>query len=251
MISGSPPRSRAILLWCVAGSLLVHVIVALVLPRLWQTTAAPPEPRPKEITKIEIVGPVRDPLHKPHPPNAQQVRQLAQQPRATQPVQPQTPPPVPAQTPLPVPRRELAREEPSATPEPTPRATVAPAISRDQAGYAKEVAALNRQNDPRAAAKQAAMAVGGLERTDGPWQQSGLECYHARYYYTYPDGTQENAFIAWPLCYDPSADPWIGGGTPSQIPPPPPWFVLPPGTALPPQEKAVYDAWKRGDYGFH
>jgi hypothetical protein len=137
-------------------------------------------------------------------------------------------------------------------------------IERDQAGFAKEVAQLNKENDPHAiptidpgsqesASKDYAFAVPsslrGSEHGNGiitptrHWRDNGRDCYYGRYEFTYPDGSEEDGEIVWPFCYDPGADPFTQ--PPHQIPFPFPLagFKLPPDTQLPPIEKSVYQQW--------
>ena len=102
-------------------------------------------------------------------------------------------------------------------------------IERDQAGFAREVAQLNKQNDPHAiptidpgsqesATKNYAFtvpsALRGSEHGNGfitptrRWRDNGLDCYYGRYEFTYPDGSMEDGEIVWPFCYYPGADPF-------------------------------------------
>lgn len=137
-------------------------------------------------------------------------------------------------------------------------------IERDQAGFAREVAQLNRENDPHAiptidpgsqesATKDYAFAVPsslrGSEHGNGiitptrSWRDNGHDCYYGRYEFTYPDGSTEDGEIVWPFCYDPGSDPFTQ--PPHEIPFPFPLanFKLPPDTQLPPIEKTIYQEW--------
>jgi hypothetical protein len=164
-----------------------------------------------------------------------------------------------------VPPRELAKVVHVPAPLlPRHPSAIPSKIERDQAGFAKEVAELNRANDAHAiptidpgsqesASKDYAFAVPsslrGSEHGNGiitptrSWHDNGRHCYYGRYEFTYPDGSEEDGEIVWPFCYDPGADPFTQ--PPHQIPFPFPLvgFKLPPDTQLPPIEKSVYQQW--------
>lgn len=168
----------------------------------------------------------------------------------------------PAHVPLP----ELSKRVTfAATPAPLQRRPSVPSkIERDEAGYAKEVAQLNAQNDPRAiptiepgrrepSSKQYAFNVPASLRGDEHgngiitptrhWHDNGRDCYYGRYEFTYPDGSEEYGDIAWPFCYEPALDPFKL--PPHEIPFPLPLqgYRLPAETQLPPIEKSVYQQW--------
>ena len=164
-------------------------------------------------------------------------------------------------------RRELYKEViAKASPAPQRRPTVETQIERDRAGFSKEVAQLNQQDDPHAIptidpgtqespTKQygfsAPSSLRGEEHGNGiitpskAWRDNGRDCYYGRYEFTYPDGAMENGNIFWPFCYDAGSDPFKL--PPHEIP-----FPLPlPGykasaedlAAMPPIEKDVYEKW--------
>jgi hypothetical protein len=163
------------------------------------------------------------------------------------------------------PRRELAKVVAIRAPTLPRHTSMIPSkIERDQAGFAKEVAQLNKQNDPHAiptidpgsqesASKNYTFtvpsALGGSARGDGyitptrHWRDNGLDCYYARYEFTYPDGSIEDGEIVWPFCYVPGADPFAQHWPRLPFPYPLAGFKLPPDTLLPPQEKSVYERW--------
>ena len=138
-------------------------------------------------------------------------------------------------------------------------------IERDQAGFAKEVAQLNKQNDPHAiptidpgsqesATKNYAFAVPsslrGSEHGNGiitptrRWRDNGLDCYYGRYEFTYPDGSMEDGEIVWPFCYYPGADPFTQ--PPHQIPFPVPACRIQAASRTRNCrriEKSVYEQW--------
>jgi hypothetical protein len=164
-----------------------------------------------------------------------------------------------------VPPRELAKIVAIRAPSlPRRPSTIPSKIERDQAGFAKEVAQLNKENDPHAiptidpgsqesATKDYAFTAPSSLRGDPHgngiitptrhWHDNGLDCYYARYEFTNPDGSEEYGDIVWPFCYDPGADPF--NQPPHRIPFPFPraGFKLPPDSLLPPQEKSVYEEW--------
>ena len=168
----------------------------------------------------------------------------------------------PAHVPLP----ELAKQvtTPASPAPPHHRTSVPSKIERDEAGYAKEVAQLNAQNDPHAiptiepdrrepSSKQYAFNVPanlrGNEHGNGiitptqHWHDDGRDCYYGRYEFTYPDGSEEYGDIAWPFCYDPALDPFKLPPHPIPFPFPLPGYRLPSSTQLPPIEKSVYQDW--------
>lgn len=168
----------------------------------------------------------------------------------------------PAHVPLP----ELAKQVTTpATPAPPQRRTSVPSkIERDEAGYAKEVAQLNAQDDPHAiptiepnrrepSSKQYAFDVPASLRGDEHgngiitptrrWRDNGRNCYYGQYEFTYPDGSEEYGDIVWPFCYDAALDPFRLPPHEIPFPLPLPGYRLPPNTQLPPIEKSVYQDW--------
>ena len=138
------------------------------------------------------------------------------------------------------------------------------ALARDEAGYAKEVAQLNRQNDPHSiptidpsaresSSKSYQFAIPSSARGDEhgngiitptrSWRDGNLDCYYGRYEYTYGDGAMEEGNIAWPFCYDPDDDPFKLPPHPIPFPLPLPGFRLPADADLPPLEKTEYQRW--------
>jgi hypothetical protein len=167
----------------------------------------------------------------------------------------------PASAPL----HELAKIVPIEAPSlPRHSVRIPSKLERDEAGFAKEVAQLNKANDPHAiptidpgsqesATKDYAFAVPsslrGSEHGNGiitptrHWRDNGRDCYYGHYEFTYPDGSMEYGEIVWPFCYDPGSDPFRQ--PPHEIPFPFPLadYKLPPDTQLPPIEKSVYEQW--------
>ena len=163
---------------------------------------------------------------------------------------------------------ELSKETPVAAPEPPRRrAAVKSQLDRDQARFAREVAELNKSDDPHAIptvdpasqgstiksyAFQVPASMRGNEHGNGiitpttSWRDRGLDCYYGRYEYTYPDGAEESGAIPWPFCYQPGADPFKQPPHPMPFPPPPVGYVLPAGTDLPPIERDFYEHWAAG-----
>jgi hypothetical protein len=237
-----------------AASILLHVIVLALLFAFVKTlifTPAGGGERISETTTLSLehqIQPKTHPHHKTH-----------RTPRTVLP-----PPPA---------MHELARENPAAPEsQPPPQHVVAPKLgtvaisrlSRDRNAYAAEVAQLNQGNDVHAiptidpaargsATKSYAFQVGqaqGQDHGNGiitpvrSWQQSGKDCYYARYEFTYPSGAMEDGTIVWPICYDPATDPFHEPPHPMEFPLPAIGYVLPAGTELPPLEKDAYDQYQ-------
>lgn len=247
MISGNPYRRRRALLWSTIASVALHCVILAVLSyaiaRLFVARGA------KEVVaQTEIVTVKKAAL--PSPPPARPVHPVRQRESA------------PALTP----RHELAKETAAPAPhEPPPRHVSVPSkIERDEAGFAREVAQLNAQNDPRAiptidpASRESSSktyafdipsSLRGDEHGNGiitpvqSWRQDGRDCYYGRYEFTYPDGATESGNILWPFCFDPGADPFREPPHPIPFPLPLLGFKLPPDAQMPPIEKAVYEQW--------
>lgn len=202
------------------------------------------------VSSTEVVTIKKEALATPAPPRPHRVRPVLQRQSA------------PAITP----RHEIA----VVTKRPAPREPVIQApkvpskLERDEAGYAREVAQLNSQNDPRAiptidpasresSTKSYAFDVASVQRGDKhgngiitptrSWQQNGLNCYYGRYEYTYPDGAMETGDIVWPFCFEPGADPFKEPPHPIPFPLPLVGFKLPPDAEMPPIEKQIYQQW--------
>lgn len=164
------------------------------------------------------------------------------------------------------PPHELAREVASIhVPHELPRKEIVPSkIERDEAGFAREVAQLNAQNDPHAIptidpstqesrTKSYQFAVPsslrGQDEGNGiitpvrSWREAGLDCYYGRYEFTYPDGASEEGNILWPFCFDPRSDPFKEPPHPIPFPLPLPGFKLPADAQMPPIEKWEYQQW--------
>lgn len=199
-----------------------------------------------QATTLDIQPPTRS---TPAPAPAREVRKVEQQESA----------------PARMPRRELARAVAIRAPMlPRPRPPVPSRIERDEAGFAKEVAQLNKENgahaiptiDPASAesptkdyAFNVPSSLRGEEHGNGiitptrRWRDNGRDCYYGRYEFTYPDGSMEYGDIVWPFCYNPGSDPF--NQPPHEIPFPFPLagFKLPADAQLPPIEKSVYEQW--------
>lgn len=169
------------------------------------------------------------------------------------------------------PRHELVKEVVAhASPQPRRRIDVPSKIERDEAGYTREVAQLNAQNDPHAiptidpSARQSSsksyafqipQSAHGDEHGNGiitptrAWSDNGRNCYYARYEFTYPSGSTESGDIVWPLCFDPTADPFKEPPHPIPFPLPLVGFQLPLGVQLPPIEKQVWNEWAAANGG--
>lgn len=246
MISGKLDRRRRALFWSTIASAALHVVI---LSALFYVVAHVFIARGARevVSQTTVVTIKKRPIPTPAPARA--VRHVRQRESA----------------PAVMPRHELAKQIAKAPAQaPLPRPTIRTRLQRDAAGFANEVAQLNKQNDPRAiptidpASRGSTMKsfqfdVASLNRGDEhgngiitttrSWHDAGLDCYYGRYEYTYPDGSMETGNIVWPFCYDPGSDPFTVPPHPIQFPLPLTGFKLPPDTQLPPIEKAIYQEW--------
>ena len=247
MISAPLDRRRRALASSTVASLIVHALVLSVLFSILARTIVPQGSR-ETISQITVASIERAEPKKP----------TVSRPKHRLAVKP---PPAPT-------LHELSKPVPHAAPEPPRRqATLESRLERDQAQFAREVAALNKSNDPHAIptidpasqgstmksyAFQVPASLRGDEHGNGiitpttSWHDHGLNCYYGRYEYTYPDGAEESGSIAWPFCYQPGADPFKEPPHPMPFPPPLVGYVLPSGTYLPPIEKDFYEHWVAG-----
>ena len=234
--------------WSAIVSAALHVAVLSALFYAFARIVITPEgagERVSEKTAVSIDAPI-----KPTPaPKHHELRKPVRLP----------PPPAPA-------LHELAKETFAATPQPPerPRKIVVSSIQRDRTTFANEVAQLNQRNDPhaiptidpasaespsKAYSFDASHSSNGSAHGNGiitpmrSWRERGLDCYYARYEYTYASGASEEGTIPWPVCYDPVSDPFHEPPHPMPFPLPQAGYELPPGTEMPPLEKKVYDEW--------
>jgi hypothetical protein len=249
LISGRLDRRRRALFWSTIASTLLHaVIISLLL--LLAVRIFVPQGTKETVTEQSLVTIQKEQHPTPSPQHrARPVRQR-KAPRA------QTP------------RYELAKTVTRpATPQP-PRPPVIhstpSSLARDQAGFAKEVAQLNRQNDPHSiptidpAARASSSKTyqfalpstsHGSEHGNGiitpvrSWRDGSQDCYYGKYEYTYANGSMEDGSIVWPFCYDADEDPFKEPPHPIPFPMPLPGFKLPADADMPPLEKAVYQQW--------
>lgn len=253
MISGRLDRRRRVLAWSTLVSAAIHLIVLTLIFYAVARLFVPRGEKKETVAETTAISMTRQATPRPAP--ARPIRHVRQ--RESSPAHAQ--------------RHELAREVAfKAPPEPARRPTMPTQIERDRAGFAKEVAQLNAQNDVHAIptidpgareslSKSYAMDVPsslrGEEHGNGiitpvkNWRDHGQDCYYGRYEYTYPSGATETGSIVWPFCYDPGSDPFKQ--PPHQIPFPLPLagFRLASDTDLPPIEKDVYDQWAAANGG--
>jgi len=247
MISGKADKRRRALFWSTIASAAIHL---LVLTLVFYTIARLIVPRGEKevVAQTNLITIKKEVLPTPAPPRAARVVRQHE----SAPAKP--------------PRYEVAKITTAPAPHETlqhmPR--MPSTIERDQAGFAREVAQLNAQNDPHAiptidpASRESLTktysfdipsSLRGDEHGNGiitpvrSWHQNGLDCYYGRYEFTYPDGAEESGDIVWPFCFDPGADPFRQPPHPIPFPLPLAGFKLPPNTQLPPIEKTVYNEW--------
>jgi hypothetical protein len=253
LISGKLDRRRRALFWSTIASAAIHLIVLTLLFYAAMRLLTPrgsreviSQTRTVTITKAAVATPA------PRRP-VRPVRQHESSPATT-------------------PRREIARitAAPASPAPPVRRVEMPSKLERDEAGFAREVAQLNAQNNPRAIptidpgaresssksyAFQIPASARGDEHGNGfifptrSWSDNGHDCYYGRYEYTYPDGANESGDIVWPFCFDPSTDPFKEPPHPIPFPLPLLGFKLPSDTQLPPIEKQVYEQWAAGNAG--
>lgn len=254
MISGKFDRRRRALFWSTIASAALHLIVLTLLfyaiARLFLQRGEKEVVSQTTIVTIKRAAPTPAPTRAP----ARPVRPIRQHESA------------PARTPP----HEIAKETLAPAPREPPRRTrsVPSRFERDEAGFAREVAQLNEQNDPHAiptidpASQESSTktyafdvpsSLRGEEHGNGiitpveSWHRDGRDCYYGRYEFTYPDGAMESGNIVWPFCFDPNSDPFKEPPHPIPFPLPLLGFKLPPDTELPPIEKAVYQQWAAGN----
>lgn len=247
MISGNSDNRRRALGFSTIASAAIHLIVLALLFYAIARTFVPRGAR-EVVESTQVVTIKKEAPSTPAP--SRPVRHVRQHESA------------PAKTP----RQELAKETVMPAPHEPPRnePRVPSQLERDRAGFAREVAQLNQQNDPHAiptidpAARQSSTksyafnipsSLRGDEHGNGiitptrSWQERGLDCYYGRYEYTYPDGATESGNILWPFCFDPASDPFKQPPHPIPFPLPLIGFRLPADAELPPIEKQVYQEW--------
>jgi hypothetical protein len=253
LISGKIDRRRRALFWSTIASAAIHLIVLTLLFYAAVRLLTPRGSR-EVISQTRVVTITK--AAAPTPAPQRQVRPVRQHQSA------------PATTP----RHEIARvtAAPASPAPPVHRVEIPSKLERDEAGYAREVAQLNEQNNPHAiptidpAARESSSksyafqipaSAHGDEHGNGfifptrSWTDNGRNCYYGRYEFTYPDGANESGDIVWPFCFDPSADPFKEPPHPIPFPLPLVGFRLPSDTQLPPIEKQVYDEWAAGNAG--
>jgi hypothetical protein len=254
------PRGR-LLFWATLLSIAIHALLVPLAAWLGAVGLTPVAAKPSERETIVASTAVRI------------ERRPVPQPRLRA-----LPPPRPAQTAaqphvarrpsLPVRQAELARESPSAAPQPTPQevkrgepSSLQEQIAQAQRSFSQEIAQLRARDNPLSLATNAPAPAAAYRRTyfDVPghrdvdavqvqliplrhWYSSSTICYYTRYVAQYTHGGSEEGTIPWPICYpvndDRIAHPPFVHDVP--IPIPPPDYVLPPGTYLTPLLARIY-----------
>lgn len=245
MISAPLDRRRRPLAWSTIVSLIVHALLLGVLFSLLARAIVPRGSR-ESVSVVTVASIEHAVVPKTPPVRRAEHRSIV----------------VPAARPA---VHELAKETPYAVPQPVRRpVTLEAQLDRDSARFAREVAQLNKSDDPHAVPTidpamqgstmktyqfQIPASLRGEEHGNGiitpttSWRERGRDCYYGRYEFTYPDGAQESGEIPWPFCYEPGADPFKEPPHPMPFPPPLAGYVLPAGTYLPPIEKEFYQHW--------
>ncbi len=255
-------RGRFNLLWALAASIALHA--ALLPLGFWVTGAQSHVLQPQRAERELVVTSTavrieRRPVPQPQRPIARP--QVQHVPRPPQPQR--AAPPRPA-------FHELAKLEPTASPQPTPQktplrpkeTTLQQQIAEQERVYSQEVAQLNHQNNPLSIATPAHEPAASYRRSyfDAPgraqrnvvqavltplrhWYERGMSCYYARYDAEYATGGNEEGVIPWPVCYPQYDDRMAHPPYPHALPIPVPQadYVLPSGTYLTPLLRAVYN----------
>jgi hypothetical protein len=242
-------RHRWTLAWSVFVSAVIHLTVLSLIFYAFARMIVSAEGAGEQVSETNAIS-----IDAPIKPKPVPKRHERRKPARVSP-----PPPAPA-------RHELAKETLDAPPQPPerPHDVAVSSIQRDRLSFADEVAQLNERNNPHViatidpASAQASSKSYAFEPSrsgdsdahgDGiitpltSWQEHGMDCYYARYEYTYPSGASEEGRIPWPVCFDPASDPFHQPPHHMPFPLPLAGYTLPPGTVMPPLEKAIYDQW--------
>ena len=254
------PRGRP-LLWATVLSVVIHALLIPIAAWIGSITLPIVMPTPRERETVVASTAVRI-ERRPVP----QPRVRARPPAV--PSHPRTPPQLaqPQRPPAARPH-ELAREVPSAAPQPTRQElkrnppSLAQQIAQQERAFSQEVAQLRARDNPLSLATKAPAPPAAYHRTyfDLPghrevdavevqliplrrWYTAAAVCYDARYVAQYMHGGNEEGVIPWPVCYpiddDKIAHPAFVHNVPMPIPPP--GYVLPPGTYLTPLLARIY-----------
>jgi hypothetical protein len=151
----------------------------------------------------------------------------------------------------------------------SPAQRLAQMLAREQPSYRREIAQLQRQDNPLSAAtisprppsafRREYINVSGIDLPGSHynegivtgierWREDGLNCYYANYVLEYYRGGTESGTIPWPLCYAPDHDMMeLGEGAliPKEYLAPMRDYVLPPGTYLTPFLQYLYEEPRR------
>ncbi len=263
-------RGRFTLVWALLLSVVLH---AMLLPLLlWMggvdIRIVPRRPPERELVVASTAIRIEK---RPIPqPRARTARPSVSRPRS-QPVRPQSAQPQRAQpVRTPSARHELARNAPTAPPQPKlqkrteahQKPSLEEQIAQQERAFSQEVARLNARNDPLSIATPAPQRPASYRRTffDVPghrqrttvqalliplshWYTNGLSCYYTRYVAQFGNGGSEDGVIPWPVCYPESEDRMAHPPYPHNlpIPVPQPGYVLPTNTYLTPLLRAVYN----------
>lgn len=268
MISEEGTERRGIrrLIWPGLVSLFLHLIVMPAVGWFWlssflhEFSKPPPQEQVLMSTAVRIERrPVPRPVNHPvavTPPQPQVVAHAASQAAAPSHAAPAAP------------LHELARENPTAPPQPPAEKRVQPApesmesrLQRQEQQFSQAIASLKAKNaplsiattkpQPAAAFHKATFDMSGYHEPKGAemvmvplkhWNEGGLSCYYVSYTAELAAGGGEDGTIPWPVCYPPNHDYFLLEiGSRAPIPYPQPGYVLPPGTYLTPLLKRIYE----------
>jgi hypothetical protein len=261
--AGTNRRGGRFLVLALALSLAIHALLAALTSWLWLVklpalTVKPPHETVTASTALRIERrtvprPPARPLPHPRPVAAAQLPKRSGHSRVS-----------PA-----APHRELARQAPSAPPQPTAQPTegatssLARELANQQHDFSQEIARLRAQNNPLAIAPKTNAPPAAFHRSYFDvaghrdfeavqfwliplrhWYAGSTICYYTHYTAQYRNGGSEEGTIPWPICYpigdDRIANPPYVHEVP--VPIPPPDYVLPPGTYLSPLLAEIYSS---------
>ncbi len=160
---------------------------------------------------------------------------------------------------------EIARETQNAPPQPPPakrEATLAQTLAKQEQDFARETQEMHANNNPLSIAtiapqlpssyQRSYMDLSGRDQQEHvfavltvreKFQTASLHCYYVRYDAQFSGGGTDDGTIPWPVCFPKDRDAMLPLDRPHllPVPAPQPGYVLPPGTALSPLLREIYE----------
>jgi hypothetical protein len=248
----------------------VALSTSMVIRRITVPQLSYPNTPGQQGTKGVRVRPER-PQQPQRPEQPQQPRRAQREVAATRPAFRELTKPTPRATPLPPSPQPLRPQLQSSQPSRlSPAESVAQMLARQQPMYEREVAQLQRRNNPLSVAtisprpasafKRAYFNISGIDTKlnhyEGlvtptrTWYEGSLRCHYADYDVEYAYGGTDKGSIPWPLCYHPDQDPMTlpdGSPAPSGTPVPArdlfpmAGYIRPAGLYLTPFLESLYE----------